>query len=255
MAGGQAQVTQPASSLIPPAALAASVSSPPAPWYIRYRFLVLLAITLIGGVVRFATLSLPPLWGDEALTYSRVFGTFDEMMQILRDDGFMPLNYLIYYWIQHGLPIGSMKLAPNLSLTPAVMRFVPALCGTLMIPAMYFATRALASVRASLLAAAFACCSAYLMAYSHDAKMYIQCWLFVTLNLACLWWWLRSTGWIAWVAWACWIAAGIIAIGFHIAAVLLLIPQPILLLTHPKARPLQLILMSAGFLLLSAGPY
>src|SRR5262245_19186318 len=216
------------------------------PWYVRDRHALLLAITVVGGVMRFTTLDRPPLWGDEALTYSRVIGTFDDMMRILRTDGFTPLHYFIYYWMQHGMPVGWLKLAPGLILTPAVMRIVPSLCGTLIIPAMYFAARQLASVRASLLAGAFACCSAYLMAYSHDAKMYMQCWLFVALNLGCLWWWLRSSGWAAWLAWVCWIVTGTIAMGFQIGAVLLLIPQPIIMLTHTRVRPKHLVLMAAG---------
>ena len=160
-----------------------------APWHIRNRFVVLLLLTLAAGAFRFATLDRPPLWGDEALTYSRVIGSFADLLDILRYDGFMPLHYEIYWWLQHGLPIDlHHQLAPHLVLTPKVMRIVPALCGTLMVPAMYFAAVQIASRRAALLAAAFAAVSAYLMGYSHDAKMYIQTWLFVTLNLGCCWW-------------------------------------------------------------------
>ncbi|HEY7089299.1 MAG TPA: glycosyltransferase family 39 protein [Tepidisphaeraceae bacterium] len=222
------------------------------PWYVRYRFYLLAAITLLGGVVRFATLDRPPLWGDEALTYSRVCGTFDQMMGILRSDGFTPLHYVIYWWLYHGMPIGPLHLAPGLVLTPSVMRIVPALCGTLMIPAMYFATRQLAGVRAALLASAFTATSAYIMAYSHDAKMYVQCWLFVALNLGCLLWWFRTDRWSAWIAW---MLTGLLAIGFHIAAVLVIAPQPILLVTKRSLQPRQLILMAVGLLVLAAGPF
>src|SRR4029453_5350061 len=93
------------------------------------------------------------------------------------------------------------------------------------------------------------------MAYSHDAKMYMQCWLFIALNLGCLLWWLRSNGWVAWLAWVSWIITGTIGMGFQIGGVLILIPQPIIMLTHARVRPKHLILMAAGILVLAAGPY
>src|SRR3954470_13068350 len=166
---------------------------PAQPLVVRYRLLIVLLLTVAAGALRFAALDRPPLWGDEALTYSRVIGSFGEMLDILRSDGFTPLHYEIYWWLQHGMPVGpSLHLAPHLVLTPKVMRIVPALCGTLMVPAMYFAAVQLVRVPVALLAAAYAAVSAYLMAYSHDAKMYVQTWLFVVLNLGCAWWWLRS---------------------------------------------------------------
>jgi hypothetical protein len=135
------------------------------PFYLRHRYSVLLSITLVGALVRFACLDRPAI-GDEALTYSRVIGSFREMVQILRFDGFTPLNYELYWWLHQGMPIAfGLKLAPGLIPSPRVLRAVPALCGTLLIPAMYFAARQIgATVRASLFAAALTCCSAYVMA-------------------------------------------------------------------------------------------
>lgn len=211
------------------------------PFYIRRRILILSLITAAGGIARLATLDRPPIWGDEALTYSRVIGSFPEMMQILRNDGFMPLHYILYWC-----------MAQFVELTPRMMRLIPALCGTAMIPAMYFATRQLASVRASLLAAGFAAASAYLMAYSHDAKMYMQTWLFVALNLGCFWWWLGRGGYIAW---ALWIVTGLIAVGFHISAALIIAPQPIFLLTGGRIGWKKPALMLCGLLVIAAAPY
>jgi uncharacterized membrane protein len=192
------------------------------PFYVRRRMWILLVLTIVGGALRFFTLTRPPIWGDEALTYSRVIGSLDDLYSILRHDGFMPLHYEIYWWMHQGMPLGLFKLAPGLVLTPAVMRFVPALCGTLLIPAMYFAARQICSVRVALLAAAFACFSAYIIAYSHDAKMYVQTWLFIALNMGCFWWWMRTRRLTPWL---CWIATGATALGFHIAAALMIAPQ------------------------------
>jgi hypothetical protein len=238
-------------SITEPRQLSSLSSSPRTPFYIRHRVLLLLLITLIGAVFRFAALDHPVMWGDEALTYSRVIGSFGDLVDILRHDPFVPLHYEVYFWLHKGMPIGSVQLAPHLVLTPRVMRFVPALCGTVMIPAIYFAARQLCSVRASLAAAGFACVSAYMMAYSHDAKMYVQTWFFVTLNIGCVWWWLRTGSTTAWLAW---VASGAAAVGFHIAAGLMIAPQLLFLLTAPHTGVRNAAAMVIGLLLIAAGP-
>src|SRR5437899_2451001 len=94
---------------------------------VRHRLWVLLAITLLAGAMRFAFLTRPPLWGDEAFTYSRVCGDYRELLDILQFDGFPPLHYEMY-WV-----LGRWH-----RLTPLTMRVIPAVAGTLMVPAMYF---------------------------------------------------------------------------------------------------------------------
>src|SRR6476660_7484911 len=67
---------------------------------VRHRLWILLAITLLGGVIRFSYITKPPLWGDEAYTYSRVCGDFQEMLNVLQFDGFPPLHYELYWTIR-----------------------------------------------------------------------------------------------------------------------------------------------------------
>ena len=93
-----------------------------------------IALTIAGAVLRFINLSQPPLLYDEAATYTRVTGSFAELMNVLRYDGFPPLHYAIY-WL----------MARFVRLTPVMMRIVPALAGTMMIPAMYWLARQVAS--------------------------------------------------------------------------------------------------------------
>lgn len=223
------------------ASAASDPTDPASPLYLRRRGAILLCLTIVGGAARLATLERPPIWGDEALTYSRVIGSFREMMEILRTDGFTPLHYILYWC-----------LAQFTELTPRMMRLIPALCGTAMIPAMYFATRQISSVRAALLAAAYACASAYLMAYSHDAKMYMQTWLFITLNLGCAWWWLRTGRWTAWMLWT---ATGLCAVGSHIGAALMIAPQPLFLFTCGRWSWRKLLLQVVGLSIIAAGPW
>jgi len=163
------------------------------PWWRRHLVLLLLcAFTLIGGALRFTALDRPSLWGDEAATYRRISGTYRQLLDSLRDAWFPPLHYQLYFWLSRHIPMD-----------PFGMRLMPAIAGTLMIPAMYFLARQLVSVRDSLTAAGFTAISAYLLAYSRDGKMYMELWLFVALSTACLMWWVRtsrSTAFLAWVA-------------------------------------------------------
>ena len=84
------------------------------------------AFTAVAGILHFSYLGRPCLWEDEALTYRRVCGTFGQLFETLHTSGFAPLHFLIEWTIGRFL-----------SLSPAVLRLFPALCGTLMVPAMY----------------------------------------------------------------------------------------------------------------------
>lgn len=157
-------------------------------------------IILFGAALRFAWLDHPALWGDEAATFGRVSGTFAELCDILRYDGFAPFHYELYWWLH-----------THFLMTPFMLRLVPAIAGTLMIPAMYFLGRLLTNRKAALWVALFTACSAWLLNYSRDAKMYSEFWLFGTLNYACLvWWFRRKTG----IAWWCFVVTGIAMLGF-----------------------------------------
>ncbi len=214
--------------------------------------LALLILTVIGGVVRFGHRDRPPLWIDECFTFWRVCGSYQDLVNTLRDDGFVPLHYELLWWIHAGMPIGHWRIFTHgIYLTPQVMRFVPALCGTLMIPTIFFAARQLLRRRASLIAAAFMACSAYGMWYSHDAKMYMPAWWLGTLATGCLLWWLRTRNPTAWLAW---IAAGAAAAGFHIVTLLLLALAPIFLLTQQRIHWKQAVLLILGCLLIVSGP-
>jgi hypothetical protein len=112
-----------------------------------------------------------------------------------------------------------------------MMRLPVAIAGTLMVPAMYFLAVQLVSKKTALLTALFTACSAYMLNYSRDAKMYMDTWLFVTLNVACLLWWLRTRSRVSWWAWLC---SGVIMVGLHAVALAIL---PIELIIVITARP------------------
>ncbi len=169
---------------------------------------ILLALTILGGLVRFGTLSHPAIWGDEAATFGRTTGNYRDLLDLLQADGFAPLHYEMY-WVQ----------GKWLGFSPAVMRLIPALAGTLMIPAIYFLASQIINRRAALLTAAFACVSAYLINYAHDAKMYMHFWLMCVMHMGCLLWWLRTRLRVAWLAW---VAAGLAMVGIHSAGLVMI---------------------------------
>jgi hypothetical protein len=202
----------------------------------HWHLLALLALTAAGGFFRFAWLTRPCLWGDEIMTFSRVCGTYREFLDVIQKDGFVPLHYSMYWAVSRFT-----------YLTPRVMRSIPAAAGTLMIPAIYFLAQFLVSRRTALLAAAFTAVSAYMMVYSHDAKMYMQLWLFVTLNVGCLMWWFQSRRRVAWL---CWVASGLAMVGLHAPGMIILGLQPLFLIT--RIRPHWSLLLPTAICLLLA---
>jgi hypothetical protein len=174
----------------------------------RGHWVALIAIILFGAILRFICLDRPTLWGDESAVWARTVGSFRDMLETNRVDGFMPLHYEFYWWLTH-----------TWQPTPWLMRLPCAIAGTLMIPAMYFLARQLAKPRVALLVAFLAATSSYLLSYSRDAKMYTQTWLLVTLHAGCIFWWLRRGGGVAW--WS-WVASGVAMVGVHAPAWLVL---------------------------------
>ena len=116
----------------------------------RRPLAILLLLTIIAALLRFTALDRPSLWGDEAWTFSRVCGSYQDMLDLVSVAGFAPLHYELYWWIGHHIA----------KLSPIVMRLVPAISGTLMIPAIYFLARQLVSIRTALVAALLATVSA-----------------------------------------------------------------------------------------------
>lgn len=275
---------------------AATTGAVRGPWEISrlWAAALLILLTAFGGVIRFYWIDKPSLWNDEAHTYRRVTQSFQVMLDHIQGDGFAPLHYEAYWALGHWngaalldpvrellqclrkgtvfsqwLPrLRAGEFTPTTdrlfsgdpaTLTPFWMRLIPSLAGTLMVPAMYFLARQLSSRRVALVAAAFAASSAYLMAYSHDAKMYMPFWLFCALNVGSLLWWFNTGRRIAWLAW---IASGLAMGGTNAIGLVILGLQPLMLLTiwRPSTERIRQRLASlrqgaAGSLALSASAW
>jgi hypothetical protein len=202
-----------------------SVSDPVQPSqrfaFIRRPAFLLTLITLFGLILRLTRLSRPELWLDEAAVFRRTCGSLAELLDQLTRCGFTPLHYLLYWAID--------RVA---TMTPFMMRLPTGLAGAAMVPAMYWlSVQIVASKRTALVVAMFTACSAYMLNYSRDAKMYVECWLFAALGTACLLWWLRTR---LRIAWHCWVISGLCMLGLHATGAIVLGIQAIIYLTHPK---------------------
>lgn len=233
------------------------------PW----TLIILAALTVFAGVLRFAWIDRPTLWNDEAHTFRRVTGSFQELLNILQSDGFAPLHYEMYWALGHWHWPGWGRFFGGLfafdlgyddffsgnpaTLAPFWMRLIPALAGTLMVPAMYFLARQFTTRRNSLVIAAFVACSAWLMVFSHDAKMYMHFWLFLVLHVGSLLWWLRTRQRVAWLAW---IAAGLAMGGTHAPGLILLAIEPIFVITSTRQDRKKYVLFVLGLFVIGSGP-
>jgi mannosyltransferase len=130
----------------------------------------LLIITVLGFFLRFFNLGFNSVWLDEAYTYSFSIKTLPEIWQISASG---EPNPPLFYWIEHFMLIfGNNEI---------VLRFVPALAGTLSIPLFFLAGREFFDRNVGLIASACCAFSPFLIFFSQEARAYALMLLFVTL--------------------------------------------------------------------------
>ena len=219
---------------------------------------LLLAITILGFALRFAYPTRPLLWGDDAYTVYRTHADYQSMLDILQMDGFTPLHYELYWLIgritgteESPMSSSGKPIRHSTGLTPTAVRILPALFGSLMPPVMYFLAAQLLRRRIALVAALVSACSAYLLGYSRDGKMYMMLWMFSALSTACLLWWFRTGLRIAWLAW---VAASLAMASSHMPGVAMLPFQAIFFLTRSRVHWKEAIGFVIGLAIAAAGP-
>lgn len=227
-------------------------------WWRRKHLWALLGITVLGFVLRFSFPSLPLLWGDDAYTVYRTHADYQSMLDILQDDGFTPLHYELYWLVGRlsGTEVGPMwpggpAIEHSTGMTPVVVRFLPALFGSLMPLAMYMVAVFLVKRRTALVVALVSACSAYLLGYSRDMKMYMMLWFFSALSTGCLLWWFQARTRIAWL---CWVAASLAACSSHMTGPAVLPLQLIFFLTRARVDWRESILFVVGLGVIVLGP-
>ncbi len=191
------------------------------------RFLIIV-LTLIGGILRFAYLNRPTISADEAALYLQVTRPFLDLAHNLDSQHLAPLHYELYWVIGKFVP-----------LNPYVFRLLPALTGTLLIPAVYWLAKQIVSIRASMLAATIIAFSGYLLPHARDAQFHTPFWFLTVLNLACFLHWLRrhnARGYLAWIA------TGATMLGFNHSSAPILPLQLLVFLTYPHYSQAHLVM-------------
>lgn len=146
----------------------------------RRQLAVLVGVTLVAALIRFATLDLQSYHHDEAVTAGRVIlpNLFDTLGLVEGSERSPPLYYVLAWAWAKLFGTGEVGL-----------RSLSALIGTLTVPAGYLAGRELvgrvaSAPRVGLYLAGFIALNPYLVWYSQEARSYALMVLFATLALA-----------------------------------------------------------------------
>lgn len=119
-----------------------------------------LAVTLVGGWLRFRTLGRDSLWFDEVFSALQAHLPFWDLLRSVRRDVHPPLYHLL---LRGMLPLGDSE---------TILRMPSAFFGTLSIPALYLLGRAWFSGSVGALAALLLAISPFHLWHSQDARMY-----------------------------------------------------------------------------------
>lgn len=191
----------------------------------RRGLYVVVGITAIGAVVRFATLGVQSYDHDEAVTAARILhpSLFTTMSEVADSERSPPLYYILaWLWSR---PFGTGEVG---------LRSLSALFGTLTIPLAYLAAAELSRRRlVAVLAAAFVALNPYLVWYSQEARSYALMVLFAT---AALYFFARSLRDPSPRSLGMWAVAAALSVCSHYFAAFLIAPQAVWLLARGTAR-------------------
>ncbi len=193
------------------------------------------AVFAVGAFLRFWHLGEQSLWCDETATLSRVSGNFTYLLNSLWGQGFPPGWYAaLWAWLQ--FLKNTLHISPGLATTPAYLRSLGALLGTLNVAAGYLLARQFMSRRAALFVMLLIAVNPFLVYYSRDLKMYSAFYLMVTLNMALFFRWQNGRHWI----WGpLYVLSGILLIAFDLLGWLLIPVQLIILIFKHRHRALD----------------
>jgi mannosyltransferase len=170
----------------------------------------LLALTALGGALRFATVGDQSFWSDEAVTASLLHHGFADMLRALPGSESTPPLYYVLGWLWTRV----------FGLDEAGLRSLSALAGTLTIPVAYFIGARLASARAGIAAAALVAVNPLLWWYSQEARSYALVVLLTALATLAFVEMVQRDRW----HWA-WAVTAALALATHYFAIFVVLPQ------------------------------
>lgn len=183
----------------------------------------LLALVVLGGILRFATLSGQSFDLDESVTVALLHHGFSGMLNTIPETESTPPLYYVLAWIWTKL----------FGLNEAGLRSLSALAGTAMIPLAYATTRRLVSRNAAVIAAALTAVSPWLIWYSQEGRAYS---LFALLSLASFASFTAAMASPTKRTFSSWAIFSALALATHYFAVFLVVPEALWLLAQKGAR-------------------
>jgi mannosyltransferase len=174
-----------------------------------------LALTVLGAVLRFATLNVQSVWLDESATILLIHRGFSGMLSNLPESQSAPPLYYILVW----------AWTKVFGAGPIGFRSFSALAGTLTIPVMYQAGRAV-SQRVGVWAAVLTTVNPAMYYYSQEARAYAL-WILFTAVAFVLW--QRALQAPDGRRLALWAGASILAVLTHYFAAFLFVPEALIL--------------------------
>jgi mannosyltransferase len=124
---------------------------------------LVIALTAVAALLRFATITGQSFWVDEATTVHEVGLSFGQMLHELRINETTPPLYFGVAWVWTRV-FGAGELG---------IRSLSAVAGTVLIPVVFLCGRELVSRATGVVAAAFATVSPFMIWYSQEARAYM----------------------------------------------------------------------------------
>ncbi len=191
---------------------------------------LVIALTVLGGILRFATLDVQSIWSDEAATVILVQRGLGGLLRHISSSETTPPLYFVLAW-------GWTKVFGT---SVFAYRSLSALAGTLTIPVVYLAGREI-STRVGVWAAALTTVSPVMYYYSQEARSYA---LLILFSAGALLFWQRALKRPSTGSLGGWAAMSILALLTHYFAAFLFIAQAALLIRRLGWR--QVLLPWAG---------
>ena len=137
----------------------------------RKYCIILTVLTITGLILRFYHIDSNSVWLDEAITLKLSILPVPVMWQAILSDNSPPL----FYFIEHiMLQFGNSEF---------ILRFIPAIAGTMTIPAFYFLGKEFHSRGVGIVAAALLAFSSYNLFFSQEARAYSVVLLIFSITL------------------------------------------------------------------------
>ncbi len=203
---------------------------------------LVLAITGVAALLRFATITSQSFWVDEATTVHEVSLSFGQMLHQLRIEETTPPLYFALAWVWTRV-FGAGELG---------IRSLSALAGVALVPVAYLCGRELVSRAAGVVAAALVAVSPFMIWYSQEARSYM---LFALLSGLSFLFAARAARTRASGDFAIWSVSSALAVLTHFFAGFLIAPEAVWLvwLLRADRRALRAALLACAVVAAAQG--